>query len=148
MSMLFRPHVARRLIAHPSALTTIGALLRRENATAAMPWWNERATRYLSQHLSPGARVFEWGSGASTVWLMNQGADVTSVEHNPEWHAKVLERCPAANVHLIPGTPDGQIRAARDYLPAQARLASLSRAPPARSAMRCPVARRRQLAHA
>lgn len=111
MSMLLRPHVARRLIAHPGALTTAGALLRRDAAATAMPWWNERATRYLAQQLRPGDKIFEWGSGASTVWLISQGALVTSVEHNPQWHAEVLARCPEATVRLIPGAAQGQVRA-------------------------------------
>jgi predicted O-methyltransferase YrrM len=110
LTTLFRPHVARRLIAHPGALTTVGALLRRDTAaSAATPWWNERAVRYLSQHLRRGSRVFEWGSGASTVWLMSQGAEVTSIEHNPDWRAKVVARCPSANVQLIPGTAAGHV---------------------------------------
>jgi hypothetical protein len=112
MSMLLRPHVARRLMAHPSAFTTAGALLRRDAAAAtAMPWWNARATGYLGQHLRAGDKVFEWGSGGSTVWLMSQGARVTSVEHNPEWRAKVLARCPDATVRLIPPAAHGQLTA-------------------------------------
>jgi predicted O-methyltransferase YrrM len=69
---------------------------------AEAPWWNDRAIRYLAQHLRPGARVFEWGSGASTVWLASRGAEVISVEHDPVWVANVRERCPAADVRAVP----------------------------------------------
>ena len=94
---------ARTLLRHPMALTTIGAAFRRNLAAdAGTPWWNDRAIRYLSQHLRPGDRVFEWGSGASTVWLDAHGAKVTSVEHDLDWVSKVRVRCPAADVRAIP----------------------------------------------
>jgi hypothetical protein len=93
----------RTLILHPSAIATIGVLFRRNLAAdAGVPWWNDRAIRYLTEHLRPGDRVFEWGSGSSTVWLSDHGAAVTSVEHNPDWLAKVTERCPAADIRAIP----------------------------------------------
>jgi predicted O-methyltransferase YrrM len=37
----------------------------------------------------PNARVFEWGSGASTVWLSRRAASVTSIEHDAGWAAIV-----------------------------------------------------------
>jgi len=85
------------------ALTTIGVVFRRNlEADAGAPWWNDRAIRYLGQHLRSGDRVFEWGSGASTVWLVSRGADVTSIEHDPDWVSKVRVRCPAADVRAVP----------------------------------------------
>jgi len=94
------------------ALTTISAAFGRKLAAdAGMPWWNDRAIRYLAQHLRPGDRVFEWGSGASTVWLVARGAEVTSVEHDPDWVSKVRMRCPAADVRAVPEN-------ARDYVAA------------------------------
>ncbi len=111
MKLLSKLDIAQRLIAHPSALTTTRVLLQRNGRDAAgIPWWNERATRYLSQHLRSGDKVFEWGSGGSTAWLISHGAEVTSVEHDPGWKAKVLARCPAANITLIQGTAHGQLR--------------------------------------
>ena len=102
----------RTLLRHPTALTTIGTLFRRNLAAdAGTPWWNDRAIRYLTQHLRPGDQVFEWGSGASTVWLVAHGAKVTSVEHDPDWVSKVRVRCPAADVRAIPENP-------RDYVAA------------------------------
>jgi predicted O-methyltransferase YrrM len=40
--------------------------------------------------LTPGASVFEYGSGHSTLWLAGLGADVVSVEHDPEWYIAIL----------------------------------------------------------
>jgi hypothetical protein len=55
-----------------------------------LPWWNVAATRAVETFLAerPGARVFEWGAGASTIWLARRCASVTSVEHDPDWLAR------------------------------------------------------------
>ena len=103
---------AWRVIRHPLILTTVGEV-GRLSATEELetPWWNRRAISYLSRHLRPGDRAFEWGSGGSTVWLARRGVSVTSIEHDPEWVKKVIDRCPTAVVRLIPGTTQGQLRA-------------------------------------
>ncbi|HEX4687251.1 MAG TPA: class I SAM-dependent methyltransferase [Nocardioides sp.] len=53
-----------------------------------VPWWTYRAIdeveRWLGARPTP-ARVFEYGSGASTVWLARRCASVTSVEHHEEF---------------------------------------------------------------
>ncbi|KTE23058.1 MULTISPECIES: class I SAM-dependent methyltransferase [unclassified Sphingopyxis] len=56
-----------------------------------LPWWNVAATRDVEAHLRahPGARVFEYGSGASTAWLAARAGSVTSVEHHADWLRKV-----------------------------------------------------------
>lgn len=54
-----------------------------------LPWISFAAIDFLSAWIAPGHRAFEWGSGGSTVFLANRAARVVSVEHDPEWHAKV-----------------------------------------------------------
>ena len=49
------------------------------------PWWTYGAISAVQDHLSRlegRARVFEYGSGASTVWLANRAAEVWTVEHD------------------------------------------------------------------
>jgi hypothetical protein len=93
----------RTLLLHPMALTTFGVLFRRDaGADRGTPWWNDNAVRYLTGQLQPGDQVFEWGSGASTVWLCNQGAKVTSIEHDSDWVSNVIERCPGADIRTVP----------------------------------------------
>jgi len=50
-----------------------------------VPWWTYRAIdeveRWLGARPTP-ARVFEYGSGASTVWLARRASEVHSVEHH------------------------------------------------------------------
>lgn len=56
-----------------------------------LPWWNVAATREIDTFLRarPDARVFEYGAGASTVWLARRCAQVVAVEHHPAWHARL-----------------------------------------------------------
>ena len=49
-----------------------------------VPWWTFQASDQVEAVLAgqPEARVFEWGSGASTAWLSRRAGSVTSVEHD------------------------------------------------------------------
>ncbi|GAA5123358.1 hypothetical protein GCM10023339_43090 [Alloalcanivorax gelatiniphagus] len=62
-----------------------------------VPWWTfdsaERVATWLGEH--PGARVFEWGSGASTLWLAARAGEVHSVEHHAGWAEVLAPRLPA-----------------------------------------------------
>lgn len=59
-----------------------------------LPWWTIRAIDEADAFLAqrPGARVFEFGSGASTLWLAKRAAEVISVDHDPGWHELVKTR--------------------------------------------------------
>ena len=62
-----------------------------------VPWWTFESTDLVERHLraTPDARVFEWGSGASTLWLCRRAGAVISVEHDPAWAAAVRPLLPA-----------------------------------------------------
>ncbi|MCR2835032.1 class I SAM-dependent methyltransferase [Parerythrobacter lacustris] len=69
-----------------------------------LPWWNVAATREVERFLAarPGARVFEWGAGASTVWLARRATEVISVEHDADWLGKFeVQTEPFDNVRLM-----------------------------------------------
>jgi hypothetical protein len=57
------------------------------------PWWTVAARKKVDNFLRnrTDARVFEWGSGASTVWLSKRAAQVISVEHDERWLSTVRE---------------------------------------------------------
>ncbi|MEM7668603.1 MAG: class I SAM-dependent methyltransferase [Pseudomonadota bacterium] len=79
-----------------------------------LPWWTFRAIDAAENFLAgrPDARVFEFGSGASTLWLAKRAAGVISVDHDAGWHDLVRGRLPeTGNVTLVmrpadPGAPD------------------------------------------
>lgn len=56
-----------------------------------LPWVPYSVIRALSAHIRPDWRVLEYGSGMSTLWLVERVAYVHSIELNPEWHARVVE---------------------------------------------------------
>ena len=57
-----------------------------------VPWWTYRAIdvveTWLGSRTVP-ARVFEFGSGASTAWLAQRSGEVHSVEHHAEFAASI-----------------------------------------------------------
>ncbi|WP_171241300.1 class I SAM-dependent methyltransferase [Ruegeria sp. HKCCA5491] len=58
-----------------------------------VPWWTYDAIEVVDAFLKTRpARVFEYGAGASTIWAARRSASVTSVEHDADWYARVLER--------------------------------------------------------
>jgi hypothetical protein len=72
-----------------------------------LPWWTLDAVEKVHAFLAerPQARVFEYGSGASTIWLARRAACVVSVEHDADWHPVVegkLAAHPNARVRLVP----------------------------------------------
>jgi hypothetical protein len=69
-----------------------------------VPWWTFEASDRVADFLAmrPDARVFEWGSGASTVWLSRRAGSVTSVEHDAAWAHIVAPVLPNnAAVHVV-----------------------------------------------
>ena len=59
-----------------------------------VPWWTFDAIEEVEEYcrIKPDARVFEWGSGASTLWLSKRAGEVVSVEHDPAWFDMVSDK--------------------------------------------------------
>lgn len=56
------------------------------------PWWTYPAIEFVNDYLSTHpqqACIFEYGSGASTIWLAKRAQSVISIEHDPTWHAQL-----------------------------------------------------------
>lgn len=71
-----------------------------------LPWWTLRAAQIVDQFLRqrPHARVFEYGSGASTIFLARRAKTVESVEHDSAWWQRlrpVLQPFTGANCTLV-----------------------------------------------
>jgi hypothetical protein len=60
------------------------------------PWLVYEAIDFLEEILQPDWRVFEWGSGGSTLFYANRVAHVISIEHEQEpmldLHKEILDR--------------------------------------------------------
>jgi predicted O-methyltransferase YrrM len=57
-------------------------------ALRPVPWLTEGAIEFLESYLKekPNAKILEFGSGASTVWLAAKCGLLISVDHSQKWH--------------------------------------------------------------
>jgi len=55
------------------------------------PWLTPQAIRFLEYWIKPGDMMLEFGSGRSTIWFANRVNTLVSVEHDPDWYARVAE---------------------------------------------------------
>jgi hypothetical protein len=73
------------------------------------PWWNYEAADFIRSNLSDGATVWEYGGGASTSWLMDLNASITTIEHDPIWYTTLVSLSQSTSVRNIPCTEFGTI---------------------------------------
>jgi len=72
-----------------------------------VPWWTYRAIDVVDAWLSARPhpiRVFEYGSGASTLWLARRADEVHSVEHHAGFAEHIrptLEKHPNIDFHVV-----------------------------------------------
>ena len=57
-----------------------------------LPWYTYPAIDFLKQVDLKQKRIFEFGSGFSTLFWENEGAKVFSVEHDPVWFQKIKSK--------------------------------------------------------
>lgn len=50
-----------------------------------IPYWNEEAIARIGNIVNCWSKVFEYGTGGSTVWLVRRVAELISVEYDPDW---------------------------------------------------------------
>lgn len=65
-----------------------------------IPWLPYPVIDFLERRLSKDLSVFEYGCGASTIWLSARVKDLVSCEHNKEWYEKIKEQI-SSNVTLL-----------------------------------------------
>jgi hypothetical protein len=65
---------------------------------AHQPWLSYDAIGYMEERLRPDSVVFEYGSGGSTLWFAERVRRVTSIEHDPDWHARVVQEARRAGI--------------------------------------------------
>jgi Methyltransferase domain len=76
-----------------------------------LPWWTFDAIEHVDAILRRQGRemvAFEYGSGASTLWLARRCRNVVSVEHDSEWAERTRALCaPHDNVEIRAVPPTG-----------------------------------------
>lgn len=56
-----------------------------------IPWTTFPSISFLDDYLKEEMRVFEYGTGGSTLFFLDRGTSVISVEHDADWAAKVSQ---------------------------------------------------------
>jgi hypothetical protein len=70
------------------------------NKDGLVPWITYPAFRQLQRVIRPDAKVCEYGCGGSSRWWAEHAAEVTSVEHDAIWAARVAKDAPA-NLKIV-----------------------------------------------
>lgn len=89
-----RPSLGREL---PRLLRTRG----RGTMALRLPWLPFRLIDELEDVVGPSARVFEYGGGGSTLWFLDRGAEVVTVEHHAGWADALEEQVPPERWTLL-----------------------------------------------
>lgn len=108
---------AELFLAKNSVLRTTGWLRSRRQKSSVnadgepIPWITYPAIRFLEQRVQRSFRVFEFGSGLSTLWWAKRVSSVTSVEHDNEWHERVAQILPP-NASIMFADGDAYVQSA------------------------------------
>jgi len=66
-----------------------------------VPWYTYPTLSVLTRIVSAQHRVFEYGCGNSSLWWAAHAQSVISVEHHPEWAAKISAQAPSNATVLL-----------------------------------------------
>jgi hypothetical protein len=75
-----------------------------------IPWITFGAIGLLRTRVRPGTRVFEYGAGGSSLFFLDRGAELISVEHDEGWARATAEAAAGADwdLRLRPPDPEGE----------------------------------------
>lgn len=73
------------------------ALLNKSPLDAKQPWITFRAIDFIEQHLSAGAKVFEFGGGGSTLFFLGKASEIVTVEHDEAWFKLLRDKISGAD---------------------------------------------------
>jgi len=60
-----------------------------------VPWLVFDAIAFIHRLINRKLNIFEYGSGGSTLFWLQKGAQVTSIEHSPEWFDTIRKIIPS-----------------------------------------------------
>lgn len=81
---------------------------RKGTLTDDRPWFTFKAIKWLNSYLKPEMKIFEYGSGGSTIFFTKRVKSLVSVEHDENWYrfvSNLLERMQLSNVTYILSKP-------------------------------------------
>lgn len=99
--------MVKKFITSPGFLKESGWLTSMASGEAVdkngmpIPWFTYPALDFLTERVSSGMSVFEYGSGNSTFWWGARVARLVSCEHDKEWYAELKPRVTAENTTYI-----------------------------------------------
>ena len=68
------------------------------NHKEAIPWYTYSSIEYLNNLDLNNVNIFEYGSGNSSIYFLNKGALVTSVEDDLDWFKKIKNKMEGHNL--------------------------------------------------
>ncbi len=60
----------------------------------AIPWFTYSTIYFLNKRIKKGMKIFEFGSGNSTLWFANKGCFLNTIEHNLSWYNTLKDQLP------------------------------------------------------
>lgn len=60
----------------------------------ALPWYTYSFINFIIGRIHPSMRIFEYGSGNSTLWWSERVASVVACEHDEPWFSVISQKVP------------------------------------------------------
>jgi hypothetical protein len=76
-------------------IRTLGTFVAEDASGHPIPWMSYPAIDFIEARLTKSMRLFEYGSGYSTLWFAARVGSVDCVEHNPDWSRAIQSRLPS-----------------------------------------------------
>ncbi|QIZ72506.1 hypothetical protein [Oxynema aestuarii] len=90
--------------------------------TDERPWMTFTAIEFLEKFLTADMKVYEYGSGGSTLFFAKRVKEVISVEHDKNWSEKITKELKNHDynnwhIHLIKAVPDRSLLGEKELDP-------------------------------
>lgn len=80
-----------------------------------LPWFTYSAIEYLNQLNLQNLKIFEWGSGNSSLYFSKRASVVYSVENNPEWYNTVKNKAYGNNYIFLEKDKERYVNIIADF---------------------------------
>ena len=60
-----------------------------------LPWYTYPFIEFINQRINSSMRIFEYGSGNSTLWWSDRVASLVACEHDEDWFKTISKKIPA-----------------------------------------------------